>query len=733
MRLDRTRVAGSVDAAEHLSFELARLELRLERQVLRLRAAQVLNEDPFRGLYIADSQVDALLTDSGKAPPATGVEALGLRLGKLDQERAERLDASREAGVKLPLLHLADIFDLDSLEQEAILIALAPEVDRRYETLYAYVQNDVTRKRPTVGLVLDLLCDGLAERLEARSRFAPEGQLRRQRLAGLVEDSQESQPSLLSRYLKLEDRVVDHLLGGTSLDENLTSFCERLATATANTDLSLDPEVFSQLSRAFEIVAHGGFLMLQGPLGAGKREAAAALCHEAGRPLLAADLARTPTADGSLLSALALLRREALLTGAGLLLEHLEVLTSDEARKSAYLAVLGRELDSPSFPVFLASEEPWEPAGLWPNSPFSSFALPRSPPVLRRQLWQRALADADGKAVAEEDLADVAGKFVLTPGQIRAAGRRAVHMAATRNGTSGTVASEDLHAGARALSGQGLARLAQKVETSYSWDDIVLPRRAHRQLEEVFTSVEYRARVYSDWGFEAKLALGKGTNVLFAGPSGTGKTMAASILARELGLDLYKIDLANVVSKYIGETEKNLSRVFDEAQTSNAILFFDEADALFGKRSEVKDSHDRYANIETAYLLQRMEEYEGVSILATNLRKSLDEAFARRLQHTVEFPFPDAIYRERIWKRIFPPSAPLAEDADFGFLAQQFELTGGNIKNVALAAAFLAAENGGVIGMEQLICATSRELQKIGRLPTRGDFGQYYELIRERR
>jgi SpoVK/Ycf46/Vps4 family AAA+-type ATPase len=332
--------------------------------------------------------------------------------------------------------------------------------------------------------------------------------------------------------------------------------------------------------------------------------------------------------------------------------------------------------------------------------------------------------------VAEEDVADVAGKFVLTPGRIRAAGLRAVQLAAER-GDRETVVRSDLHAGARSQSGQGLRRLAQRVEPVYGWDDIVLPRRAMRQLEEVYASVEHRGRVYSEWGFERKLALGKGTNVLFAGPSGTGKTMAASILARELHLDLYKIDLATVVSKYIGETEKNLARIFREAQASNAILFFDEADALFGRRSEVKDSHDRYANIEVAYLLQRMEEYEGISILATNLRKSLDQAFARRLQHTVEFPFPDADYRERIWRRIFPTAAPLAGDVDFAFLAKRFEFAGGSIKNVALAAAFLAAEDGGRISMAHLIRATARELRKIGKLPTKSEFREYYELIRE--
>jgi SpoVK/Ycf46/Vps4 family AAA+-type ATPase len=203
-------------------------------------------------------------------------------------------------------------------------------------------------------------------------------------------------------------------------------------------------------------------------------------------------------------------------------------------------------------------------------------------------------------------------------------------------------------------------------------------------------------------------------------------------VARELGLDLYKIDLSTVVSKYIGETEKQLSQIFHEAQSSNSILFFDEADAIFGKRSEVKDAHDRYANIEVAYLLQKMEEYEGIVILATNFRKNIDEAFTRRIHYIVEFPFPEASYRERIWRNLVPASAPLGDDVNFPFLARQFELAGGNIRNVVFAAASLAAESGGAIGMEHFVLATARELQKMGKMPSRSDFREYYDLTRER-
>jgi SpoVK/Ycf46/Vps4 family AAA+-type ATPase len=238
-------------------------------------------------------------------------------------------------------------------------------------------------------------------------------------------------------------------------------------------------------------------------------------------------------------------------------------------------------------------------------------------------------------------------------------------------------------------------------------------------------------QVYGDWGFGRRLGAGGGLSALFSGLSGTGKTMAAGVLARSLGLEIYRVDLSGVVSKYIGETEKNLSRVFEEAHDSSAILFFDEADALFGKRTEVQDAHDRYANIETSYLLQKMESYPGVAILATNFAQNIDEAFTRRLHYRVEFPFPGPADRERIWRGMFPPLAPLDPQVDFAFLAGQFELSGGNIRNCVLAAAFLAAENGQLIGMVHLIEGVSRELSKLGRARTRADFGAYYQALRE--
>ena len=288
--------------------------------------------------------------------------------------------------------------------------------------------------------------------------------------------------------------------------------------------------------------------------------------------------------------------------------------------------------------------------------------------------------------------------------------------------------ADDLWQACREHAGWHLEELAQCIIPCYTWDDIVLPEDVLRQLQEIAAQVTYRPLVYETWGFGEKSSRGRGISVLFAGPSGTGKTMAAEILANHLKLDLYRIDLAGVVSKYIGETEKNLKKVFDAAEHSGAILFFDEADALFGKRTEVKDSHDRYANIEVNYLLQRMEDYRGLAILATNRKSALDRAFLRRLRFLVDLPFPDAESRRHIWQKVFPPQAAV-DGLDSHALAR-LEIPGGNIRNIALNAAFLAASEGAPVGMAHVMHAARREYAKIDKLMTEAEFGPSLGLVK---
>jgi len=362
-------------------------------------------------------------------------------------------------------------------------------------------------------------------------------------------------------------------------------------------------------------------------------------------------------------------------------------------------------------PVILSGRAGWRAVGLERTRRLALFAFSIPEYSQRKALWLHNLADA--RHIPEKDLAYTAGQFLLTSSQIRDAAAAALDRAA-QHGRPPAV--EDVMAAARLHSSARLEGLARKINPRYGWKELILPADQVAILKEILATVRGRPVVLGEWGVGEKLVPGGGLTVLFAGPPGTGKTMAAEILAGELGLDLYKIDLSTIVSKYIGETEKNLERIFSEADASNAILFFDEADALFGKRSEVRDSHDRYANIEISYLLQRMEAYDGVAILATNLRSNLDEAFTRRLQFVVDFPFPEEADRLRIWQALFPPNVPRSDDLDLPLLARRYKLAGGNIRNVIVSAAYLAAADGGVVTMDHLLHSTRRELQKMGRL-----------------
>jgi AAA+ superfamily predicted ATPase len=506
------------------------------------------------------------------------------------------------------------------------------------------------------------------------------------------------------------------------LDRRLASFCETIWPNIALDALPLHETTRKHLDLLVRNIASSNKplrLYFRGEDRIGKRLAGEALAQAVGKRLLRVDLARIALPDVGLEEAARLAFREAWLQGAVIYLDDLDCLRHAE-RAAAFEYVINCMAGHGGVTV-LAGTMPWVPAS---HSTTGTLEVHFNTPdiVERRSCWQSALI-GQRMELDDCDLDTLAGRYRLTPSQIAEAAMLGEHHAIGRSTDEepAGVTFGDLATAARAQSGHELASLARRVEPVYTWDDIVLPEDALAQLRELCARVSQGPRVLQEWGFGRKLSQGKGANALFAGPSGTGKTMAAEVIANELGLDLYKIDLSGVISKYIGETEKNLSRIFAAAENANAILLFDEADALFGKRSEVRDSHDRYANIEISYLLQKMEQFEGVAILATNLIQNLDEAFIRRLAFTVHFPFPGEADRGRIWTRVWPDATPLATDMAPDLLARQFKLSGGNIKNVALAAAFFAAHDGSNVTMGHLLHAIRREFQKMGKTLTEAE------------
>jgi hypothetical protein len=668
-------------------------------------------------LLPALERLDALLLAASDRAMAIlapdGASARGFAVGRDDVARlctrkvGEPLfppEAERASGQAAGPAWLAASFNLSVFDVDVLMLAIAPELDLRYERLYQYLQDDGRRRRPTVDLALNLLCANAVERIEARSRFAPDAPLVREHLLTVLGEPGES---LLNRSLRPDEQVLRLLIGESTLDPRLAG-CADLAAAREEVP---DPPLAAATRQALPAIdVLCPRLQLLGAPDHGQADVAAMLAAQRGLPLLTVDLTRAALPAGEIAR---VAFREAWFRNAALLLTGLTALSAAESK------LLAQELASSRVPVLLAGEHPWRPEPSAGGVAMVPFPSPDA--AARRAVWRRELAEA-GLSVAEPVISHLAGQYRLGPARIAEAVTEVALVVPDS-------VPDALAVAARRQSGHDLERLTRRVAPTFGWDDLVLPAATRRLLRELTDRVLHRQRVLVEWQFERVLALGRGTCALFAGPSGTGKSMAAGVIAAELGLDLYEINLATVVSKYIGETEQNLERIFTAAERTDAVLFFDEADALFGKRSDVTDAHDRYANLEIAYLLRRMEQYEGVAILATNLRENLDDAFLRRLHFVVDFPMPADDDRERMWRRFIPAGAPVADGIDYGFLAGRFGLSGGNIKNIVVSAAFLASANGGRIGMPHLIRATWGEHRKIGRVLSATDAGEYVSLV----
>jgi len=573
---------------------------------------------------------------------------------------------------------LAELFGLTGFERSLLLLSAGADMDSRLAESCAAVQGASQKSYATFGLALAILPDPHWDAI------TPARPLRRFRMLDVQRGN-----TLTSAPLRVDERVLHYLAGSNVLDPRLESIVRMSPPPSWIADQQREMAV--RTARLLEShMHHSPLLHLCGDDPHGHEDIAAYVAHELGRYLAIVRADALPVIGPELDQFALLWERESLLLP-GALLVH-----SIGAELPAAASHLVERLPGV---VFVATREP-----VRLNRTFVRLDANKPDPVEQKRLWHRALGDA--AASLNGTLDDIAEQFRLSARVISSTG----YLLRSRGQP---LEAHALWDACRSLARPRLEDLAQRIVPCATWDDLVLPDLQKGLLRQLASQVRDRMKVYETWGFAAKGRRGLGVSALFTGASGTGKTMAAEALARELRLDLYRIDLSAVVSKYIGETEKNLKQVFDAAEEGGALLLFDEADALFGKRSEVRDSHDRYANIEVGYLLQRIEAYQGLAILTTNLKSSMDTAFQRRLRFTVQFPFPDAALREAIWKTVFPAATPTF-GLDHRKLAQ-LNMTGGNIRNIALNAAFLAAEAGTPVHMANLAEAARLEALKIER------------------
>lgn len=712
---------------KYLAVALTWLRLRLQR----LAASYPSAEAPPEGPGFLD-----LFQRKPSASPAKHADQAEIA------DAARTMQAAADIDPPPALLILSQRFGLSPFEREVLLLCTAMELDTRMAGLCALAQDNPSHPYPTFALALALFRD------RSWDVLSPERPLRYWRL---IEVSRPGAQPLTASPLHADERIVNYVKGLNYLDDRLASLLIPFDYGDmANEELSATQQAIAGKIRLQlrHVVSPGQVVQLIGADSLGKQLVARRAAEALGRQVVRLPAESLPARPDELETLARLWERESILLPIALYLDAHDELSASAAADNQALS-LNRFLVRCAGPVFLDTRE--VRPGLGRHS--LPFDVDRPTPKEQCEAWQTALG-----AEAGDSPSDLAGQFNLNLPTIRQIAQTAQMEAAQAAGAKAARAETAQEEAAQTEAAQAetvqtakpkaaelvltpaklcwkacrdrarpnLDVLAQRLEPIATLDDIVLPEAARGLLEQIASQVRERTRVYDEWGFRERMNRGLGISTLFAGQSGTGKTMAAEAIARKLDLNLYRIDLSAVVSKYIGETEKNLRRLFDAAEDGGAILFFDEADALFGKRSEVKDSHDRYANIEINYLLQRMEAYRGLAILATNMKTLLDPAFMRRLRFVVNFPFPGPEERRKIWQKVFPlqtlvEEVDSREKLDWERLAR-FNLTGGNIHAIALNAAFLAAARSTPVTMSLVLQAAEEEYRKLEKPVNEAEF-----------
>lgn len=702
MQIDNVLITPYDNGGEHLADCLAALDMLLvgvytchgDGEALNAAGLPMTNQEAHR--FLNGGELDGISLPAG----------LSETLDFAQQIVRARERASVEVGTDLPLLDAAAAFSLSPFGAFCLLLAVSVSCDRKYETIYARFQDDAAAVLPTVGLAQTLF-----------SALWPTADVTPPRELCFAETAADGRD--VAAPLRLRTAVVRSILGESVWSPELDGIASYL-----NPD-GLDPlfihgETKDAIVRLLRAAQGGGGLLLHllGRPGTGRKLLLRTVSAETGLPILSVSAERLLTGERNLLSLLDAVTVQALVTGSAV---HLELRRALEPQESELFGfVCDTLLERVGF-VFVTAA-PGDISGTRTRAAAVSFELAEASIEQREDVW-RYFAGAYPLA-DDVSISDYAGRYYATPDQIRRILCDAAALA-----VSGGRPALDADAMARAIlqnREDGIDALATRVKSSFTWDDLELLPEQSDPLHLACARMRLRKKVEEEWGFNRKVTYGRGVSVLLYGPPGTGKTMAAQVMANDIGMELYRVDLSQIINKYIGETEKNLARIFDVAQKSNVILFFDEADSLFSKRTEVTSSNDRSANNETSYILQRIETYDGITILATNLFSNFDPAFLRRITYAVRFAMPDEDMRLRLWQKNIPAGAPVSPELDLPFFAKGFSISGSDIKQVLLNAAYMAARDDRAIDNRHIAQALKYNLQKNGKMISRDEFGMYY-------
>lgn len=720
-------------ADQYVQDQLVLLDLLLEAAMYDLNNPTTERKDklsPFKGMYLSEAEAQQLL----EAEPTyltLDVEQQTL-IEKLEYMMQSRLQQNIEQQRLLPIQELEQRLELDYLDIRLLIVALAPHINRKYLKLYGYLQDDLTCQYVTLDLLLRLCCRNREEHQLVYTRMSSAASKLKYLFTSFASQAiARKDASLLVEPIMLETRILHFLLGlSWQYSGSLSSLRHiHFTEAVPTLPIKVQQSIYTKMLHYVKYYENQPFsLLMIGGNGSGKTLHSQHLALELGKSILELDASTLPADHDQLNQTIALFLHEAKLLHAIPVLHRLDQLIADDQKleQDSIFLHLQEQFTAWDDLIILHSSQSLPLSLRNDKTNLITVTFPSLTELEGSGLWKH-YTNPELQITTNQAL-QLATKFQFTAGQIAAASLQAKKLKQWPNIDGKQLEKTDdlywLQQAAYQLIHHGLQQKAVKLQSEWSWQDLILPQETLGLLQQACHRVENRHIVMHEWGFNALLPYGRGVSMLFTGPPGTGKTMSALVMAKAMNTELYRVDLTRVVSKYIGETEKNLGEIFDRARLSGAILFFDEADALFGKRSEVKDAHDKYANMETSYLLQKMEEYEGLTILATNFSQNLDEAFMRRIQYVIKFPFPDVAQREQLWQAILPYEF-IAEEVDIAFLAKTFELTGGPIKNIVLTAAYLAVQEQSKLTMQYLIEAAIQEYKKTGKLLLKDRLGPY--------